>query len=211
MSVEKHIRLFDKIAGIYNLFFGAHTRYYIDIIKANELHLNIEAAGSVLDVGCGTGAFASAFKKLGFQAAGVDGSKRMAEMATRNGIKCIVADCTNQMDFEDAGFDLVCAGYVAHGLSRPDRMDLYHEMKRISRKTVLLHDYSPADRGFGPFTVMGILEALERSHYIDFRNNALAELREVFSSVRAIVLDNRVCWYVCDATLLTPLAGPASL
>ncbi len=198
MNVDKHFKLFDRIAGVYNWFHSSQLRRYMEIIGKHAVSLNIPAGGGILDIGCGTGAFAGAFAEFGYHVIGVDGSPRMAAKAAAHGIESRVADGTHPLDFPDGEFDLVCASYVAHGLESPERTKLFREMKRISRGTVLLHDFSPADRKFSPLSVIGILECMEGSDYVSFRKNSLRELREIFGTVETIRLDKKVSWYVCS-------------
>jgi ubiquinone/menaquinone biosynthesis C-methylase UbiE len=199
VSVEEHIKLFDRIAGIYGLFHQGQMRRYREIIRENADFMAVETGGKVLDVGCGTGAFAAAFRELGFEAVGIDGSSRMAVQAEKNGIPCTVADATHRLDFDDGEFDLVIASYVAHGVMKAERMCLYREMKRVSRNKVLFQDFSQSERGFSPLSVIGILERLEGSDYLNFRNNGLEEMEEAFGSVNIVSLNKRGSWYICDA------------
>jgi SAM-dependent methyltransferase len=203
MNVAKHIKLFDRIAGIYNWFHSGQLRRYTKIIGRYAVSLYIPAGGAILDIGCGTGAFAGAFARFGYRVIGVDGSPRMAAKAAAHGVESRVADGTHPLDFPNGEFDLVCASYVAHGLERPERTALFREMKRISRGTVLLHDFSPADRKFSSLSVIGILEYLEGSDYVSFRKNALGELGEIFATVEIIRLNKKVSWYVCGVTSQT--------
>ena len=196
-DVEKHIQLFDKIAGPYNLFFAAQRKNFAGLLKQYGARLNLASDARVLDVGCGPGGVSAAFIRGGHPVEAVDGSPKMIEMARNNGISGVVADATDRLPYENDEFGLAVAAWVAHGLVAENRKKLYKEMQRVSSGPVLLHDYSPAGRGFSPFSIVGILERLERSDYIAFRRNSVSELKQVFASVEVMEINNRAAWYIC--------------
>jgi hypothetical protein len=74
---------------------------------------------------------------------------------------------------------------------------MYLEMNRVGNGVVALHDFSPGLGGFSALSIPGILEKLEGSDYIEFRRNGVAELEEIFDTVRVIPLDRRTSWYLC--------------
>jgi ubiquinone/menaquinone biosynthesis C-methylase UbiE len=63
-----------------------------------------EGNGSLLDVGCGTGAYAGGFAELGWDYTGVDSSEDMLRRATEKGVTAIRADAAS-LPFADASFD----------------------------------------------------------------------------------------------------------
>ena len=62
--------------------------------------------GSLLDVGCGTGALTAALAERGWQATGVDVSADMLERARARGLAVVQADAT-ALPFDDDAFDAV--------------------------------------------------------------------------------------------------------
>lgn len=62
-----------------------------------------EGTGSLLDVGCGTGAYATGFAALGWEYTGVDVSEDMLRRAEEKGVRVARADAT-ALPFEDASF-----------------------------------------------------------------------------------------------------------
>ncbi len=68
-----------------------------------------------------------------------------------------------------------------HGVKKNKRQNLLNEMKRVSRKYVVLHDFI----GKTPFSIK-ILEFLERSDYKNFKKYFCDELKENFSSTKKI-------------------------
>ena len=198
MTTENHIRLFERIAVPYSLFFGSARRRYRRLIEANRQSIGLPPDNArVLDVGCGPGSMAAAFSDLGYTVRGVDGSPRMAAIAAANGIPCSVADATRQLPFADDSFDVAVAAWVAHGVPAPERMAIYGEMRRVAKHSVLLYDYSPGERGFSPFSVIGILERLEGSDYIAFRRQGMTELESLFDRVEILPIDKRASMYMC--------------
>lgn len=198
MKDDKHIRRFDLIAMPYNWFFKFQSKKYSEAIRSNCAALNIPKDGSVLDVGCGTGAFAYAFAAAGYHSCGIDASRRMAAAAVRRGLRCSVADAARKTLFPDSSFDLVAAAYVAHGLRKSARKALFLEMNRLARHTVLLHDFSPSVQRFSYQSVTGFLELLERSKYREFLRFGFDELHEVFKSIEIIPIDRQSSWYICN-------------
>src|SRR5262249_7426706 len=63
-----------------------------------------EGNGSLIDVGCGTGAYASGLAALGWDVTGVDISEDMLRRAQARGVRTVQADATT-LPFADASFD----------------------------------------------------------------------------------------------------------
>jgi SAM-dependent methyltransferase len=62
-----------------------------------------EGTGSLLDVGCGTGAYAAGLSELGWDVTGVDVSEDMLRRARAKGVTTVRADAS-ALPFEDASF-----------------------------------------------------------------------------------------------------------
>jgi ubiquinone/menaquinone biosynthesis C-methylase UbiE len=63
-----------------------------------------DPAGTLVDVGCGTGAYAVGLVERGWNVTGVDVSEDMLRRARAKGVHAIRADAT-ELPFEDASFD----------------------------------------------------------------------------------------------------------
>ena len=63
-----------------------------------------EGSGLLLDVGCGTGAYAPGFASLGWDYTGVDASADMLRRAEAKGVRVVRADATS-LPFENASFE----------------------------------------------------------------------------------------------------------
>lgn len=194
--MDPHVRLFDRIAPFYRLFFGVQARMYRRFFQRYGRSVPIPAGGRVLDVGCGTGALVCALRKLGYEAQGMDGAPRMARWARklngRNGSSFVIADALSALPFKDKSFDAVTASYVLHGLRTEARVNLLGEAARLAKSTVLIHDFSAR-----PSCLIDFVERLEGSDYRRFVRYGRSEMEGVFTDVRVIDAGFGVAWYVC--------------
>ncbi|KKS55121.1 MAG: Methyltransferase type 12 [Candidatus Magasanikbacteria bacterium GW2011_GWA2_42_32] len=93
---------------------------------------------SVLDVGCGDGAFLNFLKEQnrGLNLTGVDISEQALSVARERGFEALQADVSSALPFKDKTFDYsVCSEVLEHIANSED---LLNEMRRISRKGVLV-------------------------------------------------------------------------
>jgi SAM-dependent methyltransferase len=195
MDISSHRRLFDRIAFAYKWFFSRQVEHYTRIILQ---HLEIfgEPSGStVLDVGCGTGAFTRAFERVGFIVTGVDMAPKMVEAGRKRNLDCRIHDVTTGLPYPAGSFDFVTAAYMAHGLDPSLRTLFYSEAKRLARKKVILHDY-PQNKSF----LTSLVERLEGGGYFSFVSEGLDEMSRVFPEIRVIPVTEKSAWYVCEAS-----------
>lgn len=203
MSKKSHIRMFNKIAPIYGWFFHWQKKKYHRIITRFNDRLSFLDTTTFLDIGCGTGAFCQALDDHGYEAMGLDASKKMLKTARKktslDASRFIQADATGSLPFEDNSFDVVFASYVAHGLAKADRAQLYKNMHRIAKDYVILHDYNETKR-----FVVSVVETLERGHYFDFIKNVKQELnrcmfdqKPCFDTIEIYPINKHASWYVC--------------
>ena len=192
MDLQRHKRIFNTIAPIYNLFYKRQYRGYGELLNNFEAKLCIPEKGSVLDIGCGTGALLQAFRKRGYKVQGVDLAGGMLHHARRRGLDCRIADVIRGLDFGEKSFDLVTASFVVHGLDKEKRMILFKEAKRLSKSKVLIHDYNSRRSLFISF-----IEYMEGGDYFNFINSGLDEMEEVFSHVELIPVRKYNNWYIC--------------
>jgi ubiquinone/menaquinone biosynthesis C-methylase UbiE len=189
--------LFNRIAPYYGWFYTMQRKNYSKILREHLHLLNLPEGAAILDIGCGTGAFCSALHDFGFTVTGIDPAERMLEIARKhNGgkdIRFIQGSVLAGLPFADQQFDCVLTAYVAHGFKYLQRMILYQEMQRLSRKLVLVHDFH------GPSSLLiQIIERLEGSDYENFRVQAAKEMKEVFGDMRVVQVNERAAWYLGD-------------
>jgi ubiquinone/menaquinone biosynthesis C-methylase UbiE len=175
--------IFNLIAAFYSKFDTSLQNGFKNSVK--ELDNEIVIAGkSILDIGSGTGAWGAAINKLGpSKLEAVDFSEKMIKQAKKKHpeIKFHHINAEDLSNFETDSFDLVTASFVLHGIKKDQRQVLLNEMKRVSKKYVVLHDFI----GKTPVSVK-ILEFLERSDYKYFKKNICNELKANFSSSKKI-------------------------
>ncbi len=137
-------RLFNRIAQVYSLFFKGQVRGYRSAFALHGDRLGLARGGSVLDVGCGTGAFARALELEGFQVTGIDIAEKMVRQGLRRNLDCLPGNVLRGLPYPGRSFDLVSAVFVLHGLRMDERQALFREASRLSRGLVLFHDYNGA-------------------------------------------------------------------
>lgn len=191
MSMDPHVRLFDRIASGYRLFYGYQRRMFKPLIEENAPRVGAERGNTFLDIGSGTGALVSVLSEAGFNAEGVDAAPKMVAAARRAGWKCELGDIGKGLPYKDGSFDFVISSFVAHGLVGELREKLYSEGRRIARKAVIIHDY----HGKQPFTTE-LIERLEGGDFFRFVDTGEAELAEAFGNLEIIDVTRTSAWYV---------------
>lgn len=177
--------IFNLIAPIYNKIDNYLDEDFTSAIKilANEIDLKDK---SIIDLGCGTGAWGSRFSKFNvLNITGVDFSERMLKVARgkHKKISFLLGDAENLIDFKDKSFNISTASYVLHGVKKERRRKILNEMSRISKKYIVIHDFY----GKTPFFTR-VLEFLEGSDYKYFKKHFKTEMEEIFSEVKVLVL-----------------------
>lgn len=185
--------LFDGIAPVYGLFYDWQKNYYSRVFE-NKLPFVLQEGSAVLDVGCGTGALLSLLHDHGFEVSGVDQSERMLAIARRKNpaIHFEQADLLLGLPYDDGAFDYTIASYVAHGLDSEKRIRMYHEMKRVTKRAVLIFDYNDKRT-----LLTSLVEWLEGGDYFGFIRQANTEMRTQFSGVEVIDLGGKAALYLC--------------
>lgn len=175
--------IFNLIAPIYGNVDAGLMKNYRHAIKIVDDKVGIKGK-RVLDIGTGTGAWAGMFKKNGAAAVqGIDFSEKMLResRAKHPDISFTQGDAENLSDFSVNSFDIVTASYVLHGVKNDRRRKMLLEMKRVSKKHVILHDFS------GPTPMfLRFLEFMEKSDYKNFKTNFCDELKSLFFDTKKI-------------------------
>lgn len=189
-------RLFDRIAPIYGRTFRSQYQHYLEIYQREPVKLILADSQSILDIGCGTGAMASALRDSGYQVSGVDASLGMLLQAKKlispDATSCVLSDVNSGLPFCPKGFDVCLASYVAHGLKPSQRLALYAEMRRLAGKIVIIHDYNDKRS-----LITDIAEWGEGGDYFNFIKVVKSELRDFFGNLQVIPVEPRAALYVC--------------
>ncbi len=196
MVKKEKKQLFDFIAPVYGLFFSMQLKMY-DFVPGFLHQIKIRPPMSVLDVGCGTGALAMKLAKSNYRVTAIDPAKEMLKVAiwkTREEkIRFVHMKELGKLPFPDHEFDLVISSYVLHGMKKEQRRGLYEEMKRVSRRKVIIHDYNQ-ERAL----LTDVVEYMEKGDYFNFIKVAREEMEEAFGQVHVIQTGKRACWYIMD-------------
>jgi len=174
--------IFNLIAPIYSVLDSYVKKGFRSAINNISDELDLKGK-SVLDIGTGPGAWAALFKEHGAtKVHGVDFAKKMVKKANKRyspGITFSIGDAENLPEFDDNSFDIVTASFVLHGVTENKRKIMLDEMKRITKKHVIINDY------FGKTPVVArFLEYLEKSDYHHFKANFCNELNNHFPHVK---------------------------
>lgn len=168
-----------------NKFFRRWSPFYnlitMPISKVRNKVVDMARArkgSTVLDVCTGTGGQAFAFGKRGYEVIGIDISLDMLKVAERrnkNGsVSFEVADAT-RIPFGDKSFDVSCVSLALHDMPHELRHTVLDEMKRVSRRIVVVDYHIPRnklDRWFHVF----FTALYESKYYKDFARRDLREL-----------------------------------
>lgn len=127
-----------------------------------------------LDLCTGTGVLAEELRKRQYAVTGIDISMPMLSQRRKgrqaSGVVNLRMDA-RRLGFADKSFDLCAISMGLHEFSAADRRQILGEMARVSRRHILVADYS------GPQSwTIHLAEWLEASHFRDFIHRPLAEL-----------------------------------
>ena len=176
--------IFDLIAPIYAAVDGVLVKSYKKSIQILKNEIDLEGK-SILDIGTWTGAWASMFLNNDvMEIQGVDISSKMLSKGKRKHPKISfnLGDAEDLKEIKDNSYDIVTASYVLHGVKVENRSKIISEMKRISKKHVVIHDFV----GRTPLFVR-FLEFMEKSDYKNFKLNFSNELKDTFAESKKVI------------------------
>jgi ubiquinone/menaquinone biosynthesis C-methylase UbiE len=112
--------LYDAVAPHYDDAIPAHVnRHYCDK-RVDVVRDLLPDGGEILDIGCGTGAFAGALSKAGYQMFGIDASLGMLTEARRHGRALVALGRGEALPFRDGAFDLAITIATLHHITDPN-------------------------------------------------------------------------------------------
>lgn len=191
--------LFNIIAPIYGIFYKGQVKRYENALTKIQKQVDLFKYKSILDIGCGTGAFCAAINNMNpdLKVTGIDAALEMIKQAKKRNVKnrvdFLYGSIINGLDFEDNSFDVVFSCYVVHGLKYEQRQKLYKEAVRLAKDKVIFYEYN-SNRRF----LTDIVEWAEGGDYFNFIKNAEKEMREVFKNVEITQVSHTATWYVCS-------------
>ena len=111
-----------------------------DLRKFTPEFSGMKAGDKVIDVCCGTGAQVLEYGRHGIIAIGIDSSRDMLKIATRNrmrqkavNVSFQIADAAN-LPFPDGSFDYATVSFGLHDKERTVRHKIISEMKRVTKQ-----------------------------------------------------------------------------
>ncbi len=185
--------IFNFIAPIYGFVDSGLEKDFAKsaIILNQEIPLK---GKSILDVGCGTGAWGASLAKHQTKlSAGVDFSSKMLKEAKKKhpNIQFHQASAEDLSIFQDNEFDIVTASYVLHGVTKEPRKQMLSEMKRIAKEFVVVHDFYGRTDYFVRF-----LEFMEKSDYKNFKKHFSKEMEAMFSESKMLDTESGTGLYI---------------
>lgn len=169
--------IFNFIAPIYGKLDKILEKSFLKAVNILQKEINLNGK-TVLDIGTGTGAWGAAILKAGAKKVkGIDFSVKMLQKSKENYplMTFDYGDAENLENIEDNSYDIVTASFVLHGVKENRRSKILSEMKRISKKYIVLHDFI----GKTPISIR-FLEFMEKSDYKNFKQNFCNELKSKF-------------------------------
>jgi len=178
--------MFGSIAPIYARVDHSLIKGYKKSIEVVKKEIDLKDK-SILDIGTGTGAWAMKFIQNGASKVyGIDLSEKILKAGREKHpeITFSIGNAEDLKEYPDNSFDIVTASFVIHGVKADRREKMLSEMKRVSKKHVVVHDFMGKTHYFVRF-----LEFVERSDYKNFKKNFCAELKIKFSKTKRIASD----------------------
>lgn len=189
--------LFHNIASVYGLFYSYQYKYYKSIFIKNKDTLDLSRFKTAIDIGSGTGALCKVLEEEGLEVIGVEPVGKMIEIAkkkTKTGeITFKNSDILDGLDIDNKSIDISIASYVAHGMKKEQRIEMYREMARVTRYKLIIYDYNQNRRFLNDF-----VELLEGGDYFNFIKQVKPELESLFGQVKIINVDKRAAWYIIN-------------
>ena len=112
--------LYDAVAPHYDDAIPVHVNRHYRDKRVDTVRELLPVGGDVLDVGCGTGAFAGALHEAGYRTFGMDASLGMLTEARRRGRALVALGRGEALPFRDGGFDLAITIATLHHITDPN-------------------------------------------------------------------------------------------
>ncbi len=109
-----HTISFDRAVDIYDATRSLPPKVMADVVEGLSAALKRRGCRRILDVGVGTGRFASPLQVLGFRVVGVDVSVEMLNRARSKSVGNLIRGDARRLPFKDKSFDAVLMNHVLH-------------------------------------------------------------------------------------------------
>jgi len=167
---------YERTAGLYDRFFESMNKG----LRVLGIRMFIPPrGGSILDVGCGTGAHLEIYQRYGGSLHGMDTSPAMLKLARERlgeNAELILGDAVN-MPYEAASFNLILCMLVLHEMDDEVRTGVLNEMRRVVKADgrVLLIDYHagkprPIKGWYNKMVILFAEIAAGRRHFRNYRH-----------------------------------------
>jgi ubiquinone/menaquinone biosynthesis C-methylase UbiE len=134
----------------------------------------------IIDMPCGTGRLSSVLKEHAGWLEGADLSEAMLNRSrTRTEYSNLRLCDIEKMPYEDAAFDVVVCFRFIHHLSKPDRLKVFAEVHRVTKRYLIFTFNSRHSLGY---LVNGFL--LKKGFYSETMREIRRELEEFFVVIR---------------------------
>jgi SAM-dependent methyltransferase len=111
--------LYDAVAPHYDDAIPPHVNRHYRNKRVDAVRDLLPIGGEVLDVGCGTGAFAGTLHEAGFRTFGIDASLGMLTEARRHERALVALGRGEALPFRDGAFDLAITIATLHHITDP--------------------------------------------------------------------------------------------
>lgn len=193
---------FRKLAPFYDLIASPLTRLRNKVAALS----GAREGDAILDICTGTGAQAFAFGKIGCRVMGIDISPDMLQIAKRKNVyqnvEFQMADATS-LPFEDGQFDISSVSLALHDMPREVRPRVLDEMKRVSKKVIVVDYHIPENR-LERWLHVSFTALYELGYYRDFARQNLKELigqHGLTVTGEGYALINYIKIFVCERAL----------
>ena len=175
---------FQKVIGLF-LFLHPLRRLMLD---RDVRYLHADRCGKVLDVGCGSGEWASFMKTLDVDIEGLDSDPLAIQTAQRKGISAHVGSL-EEAQYPDDTFDLVNLSHVIEHVPNP--AETLRECKRILKPQGVVAIVTPNTESFGHKIFKENWRGLEPPRHLHLMN--AGNLRQIVAT--AGLAEIKTCFY----------------
>jgi len=162
----------DEIGSIYKIFIDP----ILKPLRMEALQL-VSENSKIIDIACGTGAFALEMSKKAHQVVGIDLSDSQIRTALKSQKKLKVSnvefkikDASDLSEFADKEFDLATISLALHQFPTQVALQIFKEIIRISKEIIIVDYAFPLSPGFYKTSTYAIERIAGKAHYQAFKS-----------------------------------------